>query len=77
MLASGRKRTLLWRGLQIAVIGLIFAFLLHNLHSSWSQISAYDWSLDYSTFAIACSLMLSAAPSYAYREFRFPPTAHR
>lgn len=66
MLASGRMRTLLWRGLQIAVIGLIFAFLLHNLYNSWHQISAYDWSLDYSAFAIACSLMLLASSFYAY-----------
>ncbi len=66
MLASGRKRTLLWRGLQITVIGLIFAFLLRNLYSSWNQISAYDWSLDYPAFAIACSLMLLASSFYAY-----------
>ena len=66
MLASGRKRSLLWRGLQITVIGLIFAFLLRNLYSSWNQISTYNWSLDYSAFAIACSLMLLASSFYAY-----------
>lgn len=66
MLASRRKRSLLWRGLQITVIGLIFALLLRNLYSSWNQISAYDWSLNYPTFAIAFFLMLLASSFYAY-----------
>lgn len=66
MLEWVRKRTLLWRGLQIAVIGLIFTFLLHNLYSSWNEISRYDWSLNYSAFAIALLLMLLGSSFYAY-----------
>lgn len=66
MLTSRGKRTLLWRGLQITVIGLIFTFLLRNLYSSWNEISTYDWSLDYPAFAIACSLTLLNSSFYAY-----------
>lgn len=66
MLVVRGRKAFLQRGLQILIVVLIFTFLLRNLYLNWSEISTYNWSLDYPAFAIACSLMLLASSFYAY-----------
>lgn len=44
-------------GLQILLIGLIFAFLFRNPYPNWSELSTYQWSLNY--LALAGSLFLT------------------
>lgn len=42
------------RGLQTLLIGLVFAFLFRSLYLNWSELSTYQWSLNY--LALAGSL---------------------
>lgn len=66
MLVVRGRRAFLQRGLQVVIVVLIFSFLFRNLYFHWSEISTYDWSLDYPAFAIACFLMLLNSSFYAY-----------
>lgn len=50
----------------VAIVLLIFGFMLRTLYLGWEEIVSYDWNLDYLALIIAFSLMLSASAFYAY-----------
>jgi len=64
--AELQDRPYLVRGLQILLIGFIFAFLLRNLYLNWSELSTYQWSLSYPALAGSLLLLLADAFLYAY-----------
>lgn len=64
--AEFQGRPYLMRGLQILLIGLIFALLLRNLYLNWSELSTYQWSLNYLALAGSLFLLLAGAFLYAY-----------
>lgn len=64
--AEFQGRTYLVRGLQILLIGLIFAFLFRNLYLNWGELSTYQWSPNYLALVGSLSLLLANAFLYAY-----------
>jgi len=50
----------------VALVLLIFGFMLRTLYLRWEEIVSYEWNLDYLALIIAFSLMLSASAFYAY-----------
>jgi len=64
--AEFQGRPYLVRGLQILLIGLIFVFLFRNLYLNWSELSTYQWSLNYLALAGSLFLLLADAFLYAY-----------
>jgi len=64
--AGFQGRPYLVRGLQILLIGLIFAFLFRNLYLNWSELSTYQWSPNYLALAGSLFLLLADAFLYAY-----------
>lgn len=54
MSGEGGRRWLRWveRGVALLVVGFLAAYLIRN----WSQVQAYDWSIDWGRLAIAAAL---------------------
>jgi uncharacterized membrane protein YbhN (UPF0104 family) len=64
-LERDRKR-LISRVAGVAIVLLIFGFMLRTMYLGWEEIISYDWNLDYLALIIAFSLMLFATAFYAY-----------
>ncbi len=54
MTAAGKK--ILWRAVQIVLIGLIFYFLGKQLVENWGKVTAYDWHIRYPELIISTAL---------------------
>lgn len=64
--AEFQGRPYLVCGLQVLFIGLIFAFLFRNLYLNWSELSTYQWNLNYLALAGSLFLLLADALLYAH-----------
>lgn len=51
-------RKILWRFLQVALIGLIFYFLGRQLYDNWNLVTEHEWQLQYFNLALALAAVL-------------------
>jgi len=50
---SGTIKKILWRIVQVAIIGIIFYYLGKQLYVNWGQVVGYDWELNYTYLVLS------------------------
>jgi glycosyltransferase 2 family protein len=53
---TAQSKKVIWRSLQIVLIGLIFYFLGKQLVDNWGKVTAYEWQINYPLLVVATAL---------------------
>jgi len=60
MLFEGRNRNGLKVTIQVLIIGVVFYFLGKGVYKNWTQVSKYEWHLDYFQLIVSTAILLFA-----------------